>query len=422
MNYKKKLFIILGVFAPLIIYIFLIFYTFILLNIVGEIISVEKVIVKQVNNSKCIYGTKTYENFKRYKILLNNYVKPSVIAIGSSRVMQFREELFNENLTFINLGGSVGHMNDYEVLQNLINFQNTEYVLIGIDPWIFNKAWSPKKSIKNDTFQFDNFDLDRSFFSNFKKNYSNENMPTEIANSKNEKFIMNEFNKVYANDWTNFSTNHFFRSIELLFNGKLHEAYRNKMNYYCSFGVGANFLDGFLTDGSRIQLNNFNIKKEKRFNEVKNRIINGTERFQHGEDFDKLSFEILLNFLSHLKSKNIKTIVFFSPYPKEINKLLDSKEFEYINRLKYSLYDKKIIFYDFMNEDKFHFNDCYFMDGDHPSTLTNAKMLKYISNEYTNLVSKNLDLITSKNIEYILETQNKLYKKNFFKNNIELNC
>ena len=63
---------------------------------------------QQANNS--IYGTALNSNTFYYKLELIKQVKPKIISLGSSRVMQFRKDGFKTS--FSNAGGAMNHLNE----------------------------------------------------------------------------------------------------------------------------------------------------------------------------------------------------------------------------------------------------------------------------------------------------------------------
>lgn len=418
---RKLLVLSTIIFSTLIFLSFLIYIFFILFSL-GELKTVENVINKQLKNNSCIYGTQTYENFKRYKILLNNKINPDIAVIGSSRVMQIRKNMFDQSKTFVNLGGAVGHINDFEILRKVLNYNDLEYLLIGIDPWFFTENWAPKTSILEDEIKFNDFDIKRSIFSNF-LNFENQN--NKQRNTNLSKFYINAFNDIRAMDWSRVSESHFFRSFSLFYKGKLNQSMNNKFKLKCAYGISANLQEGFLSDGSRLQRNNFHIDNSKRFQEVLNRIENGEQRYNHNDDINEIAYRIFFEYINFIKSKNINIIIFFSPYPKKILERLENKNFNYINKLKKKLTKDNIYFYDFMDTDKYQFDDCYFMDGDHPSSLTNLRMLQYIgldNKNFKELLSKDIDNKFELKYDYIKENENIILKNKYHLKEFKIIC
>jgi len=67
---------------------------------------------------------------------------PGVVALGSSRVMQFRSAAFRPEARFYNAGGAVGRMSDLEVfLDRIPAGQEPRVILLGVDFWFLNGRW-----------------------------------------------------------------------------------------------------------------------------------------------------------------------------------------------------------------------------------------------------------------------------------------
>ena len=66
--------------------------------------SYSDIVKRQIKNDS-IYGTSLNQNTFSYKLELIKNVAPKIIALGSSRIMQFRKEDFNTS--FINAGGAM---------------------------------------------------------------------------------------------------------------------------------------------------------------------------------------------------------------------------------------------------------------------------------------------------------------------------
>ena len=99
--------------------------------------------VKFQLEQNAIYNFLSNDMFK-YKLELIKNIKPKIIALGSSRVMQFREESFNTS--FITTGGAMNYLNEgYLFLQEMKKIHKPEIIILGLDFWWFNeKFYQPK--------------------------------------------------------------------------------------------------------------------------------------------------------------------------------------------------------------------------------------------------------------------------------------
>ena len=80
-------------------------------------------------------------NFYRYKLMLHDLRKGSVLVLGSSRVMKFREYAFNT--AFVNAGGVANSLGKARaMLELLIGTHRPKVVLLGLDYWWFDARQS----------------------------------------------------------------------------------------------------------------------------------------------------------------------------------------------------------------------------------------------------------------------------------------
>ncbi len=79
--------------------------------------------------------------FKHLSILRR---KPEVVALGTSRVMQFQARMFGaDSKRFFNAGGMVQHVRDLEqFVAGLPTNTSICAVIVGVEYWWFNEAWA----------------------------------------------------------------------------------------------------------------------------------------------------------------------------------------------------------------------------------------------------------------------------------------
>jgi len=71
---------------------------------------------------------------------INNSETLDVLALGSSRVLQFRDSMFTGK--FYNSGFTIQSINDFEpFLKGLKVRQLPQIIIISLDQWMFNSAW-----------------------------------------------------------------------------------------------------------------------------------------------------------------------------------------------------------------------------------------------------------------------------------------
>ena len=96
------------------------------------------------------YNEQNYKYLK-YKTILTQANK-YIWALGSSRVLQFRKEMFD--LPFYNAGYTISSLFDFkQFMKNIPVNKYPKILIIGLDQWMFNKNWDnlKKKIVKDFT-------------------------------------------------------------------------------------------------------------------------------------------------------------------------------------------------------------------------------------------------------------------------------
>ena len=118
--------------------IFLLVFSYISYNFFSFKNSTEALLAKLLVNNNAVYATKMDERlFVKNRIIYEN-LKPKVLIIGSSRIMQLSNDDFNKQI--LNLGVSGASIEDHIAitLMALEKF-NVDTILLASDPWLFNK-------------------------------------------------------------------------------------------------------------------------------------------------------------------------------------------------------------------------------------------------------------------------------------------
>ncbi len=104
-----------------------------------EYFSIKDVVETQLKHPESIFGFAYNDiSFYTYKELLVAKNNPKVIALGTSRVMQFREQFFTEEAQFINAGGAGKSLADVErFINGLSSESGIEVIILGLDKELF---------------------------------------------------------------------------------------------------------------------------------------------------------------------------------------------------------------------------------------------------------------------------------------------
>ena len=142
---SKKFSLIIVYFVYILVFSIL-FSIYIYLVSIKENIDTKDSVQRQINNDS-IYNVDNMNMFNYKKELVKN-IKPKIISLGSSRVMQFREESFNTK--FITAGGAMNHLNEgYLFLQEITKYHKPEIIILGLDFWWFNENYYQPNSFSN---------------------------------------------------------------------------------------------------------------------------------------------------------------------------------------------------------------------------------------------------------------------------------
>lgn len=114
-----------------------------LLRFSGEVLSFRDVIDQQRQGVPTVFGRAYRDNFISFKATSVIARKPTVITLGSSRVMQFRAELFNKQMDrFYNAGGGAACIYQVSQFVHYIDAARAlpDVIILGLDEDWFNPA------------------------------------------------------------------------------------------------------------------------------------------------------------------------------------------------------------------------------------------------------------------------------------------
>ena len=106
----------------------------------GELTTIEDVVARQQNDGG-LYGTAIHPNDYAYKLALLAARQPEIVAIGSSRVLQFRQSQFTR--PFVNLGRTINYPAEaVKLVEDMLAISTPRVVLFGIDHYWLNPAFT----------------------------------------------------------------------------------------------------------------------------------------------------------------------------------------------------------------------------------------------------------------------------------------
>ncbi len=305
--------------------------------LVGEFKNLEYLIEKQDRDHSVLVGWGYNEQTPYYKLLGANYYQADVIALGTSRAMQFKGVYFKSS--FYNIGG--GCSGNYDEYKNFL--QNLNYtpkiMLLDLDAWVFNAGWnwvcedySEFKEIKR---------KNRNIFSMTK---------TIVQDYVNGKWDFDDL-ALYANNEG--------------FNGKVKDT-------------------GFMYDGSYYYGFLYRYPEEStdyQFVNTLSRIEEARDYFEYGEHVDQNTLEQLESLLQYCQKNEIYVIGYLAPFaPRVYKTMAESGNYGYLEEISPAcreLFEKYgFAYFDYGNGAELGVTDAYFVDGFHGSDVVYGLMVE----------------------------------------------
>ena len=335
--------------------------------------SFSTIVTRQQKNGS-MYGTLLNENVFGYKLELIRQTKPDIIALGSSRVLQFRQEYFTTS--FGNAGNAMNTLKEGEYfLEEILKIYKPQLIILGLDFWFFSPY-------------FTNF-RDAPYHTITGTGISAEKILTILQLIAQGEF----FHLHYIVD------NHFIT---------------NPYTTLDSLGLNAiNKGRGFLPDGSYVYGEVFEKTptKDVHFANTLQRIEQGNSRFEYAKTVDMTRITDLLKILSLLEQNNIKVVLFIPPIAPSIYTAMQEKaeNYGYIDELFATMKALNLKVFNYHNPNTLHNDDCEFIDGFHGGDVYYARILQDMAKqnsllkEHTNF-ARLQTIITTQNGKALAKT------------------
>jgi hypothetical protein len=307
----------------------------------GELLTIDAIIEKQ-QDENVLVGLAITNVDAILKLKSVKKIRPSIIALGTSRVMQFRKEFFNDDVIFYNAGGATTNLKQYaNFIQSLNADEQPAYVIVGLDQYFFCQNYAQQdQSVSNFTYNHNSLQI-----------------------------IVLILKKIIYREMKLFPEYNFRNNIGLT--AKIHG-------------------DGFRKDGSyqynRI-LNDQAYGKQYKFpfDDTTRRIEVGIHRFEYGDKPWNESVKQVIDLLEICKNRGICLIGFLPPYaPYIYDKMLDTGKYDYLNQIYpeilpiFNKYGYEL--YDF-SDVKYFADDSVFIDGFHGSDIVYHKIILEMKNQ-----------------------------------------
>lgn len=288
------------------------------------------------------YNQENY-NYVKWKTLVSRE-KYGVVALGSSRVLEFRSRMFDSS--FYNAGYTISALNEFvPFFQHIPREKYPDYLIISLDQWTFNANW--------------------------------DSLTTPPDSKKwAESFHTIPDQSTLINVWKDL----------------LHRKYslflpRKRDNIPC---IGLNAIvegTGFRSDGSALYgkqvrklLAGDTTAADYNYQETFGYIGQGTMRFNYGDRINEKALPELEKLMQFCKTNGIKLVAFLPPYADKVNEQMQATgRYTYIQAIYpaispvFAQYGFEV--YDFSSLGSVGSNDAETLDGFHGGELTYLKIL-----------------------------------------------
>lgn len=301
-----------------------------------ELLSLDIVVEEMATNGKGkLVGWGYLDNDKAFKLRMSQRLKTDILALGTSRIMQFQGEWFNEDYSFYNAGGGVFRLDEMRVFLERLHY-NPKILFVCLDQFFFKENWGDPRVA----------------------NYNYEWKPAEIISTN----LL-----VFFRDWMD------------------HKIQIDSLNHTHHIGMNAVINNnGYRADGSYYYglIYKYPEKSEDyQFKSVLSHLEDGEPRWDYCRTVNKEAKEELKNLIEYCKSHQILLVTYLPPFsPMVWQKMMSmGDDYGYMKVLSDELsplFDQvSSKFFSFNNGGELNSSNCEFIDGFHGSNKTYLRMV-----------------------------------------------
>ena len=230
---------------------------------------------------------------KSYKFHMTDEVcRPQVLALGSSRMMQVKRSVVSPDYSFYNAGGAIQNVRELSLFIEKLH-DSPQLLLVNLDQWWFNRS------------------------------YIDEDQPFSPSVYDEPTLEFSKLGLMICDFYTDLAKG----KISL---GKVFTSHQIGLNAICND-------NGFAADGSRYQGDMIaapELQEDYNFKNVLERIRNGNNRFQYGDQADSTQISVLEHFLRLCVSRQIKVAAFLPPFaPFVYHQMQQTGKYDYMSQL-----------------------------------------------------------------------------------------
>lgn len=304
-----------------------------------EIGSIETLVTRQLEENG-LYGTAFHDDTRDYKLALYRRHRPDVVVLGSSRVMQIRQEMFSSPM--VNMGGAAdtAAQIDY-LLEHAFAAHRPRLVLLGLDFWLFNANW------REPTFT-----------------------PLHVRSGLG--ISLRNLQELAA--WVSEGR---IPAMDLIRVGFSLQRVTGR------YGVVANYTGGgFDAHGSRRPRDEAygRCSEPKRFTDTLARVRAGKARFEYGNHIDPTRLAAITALVHKLRAQGAELVLFMPPLaPQVYAAMRESGRYGLLDELARLEEIDGVRVYDYIDPARTVSSDCEYLDGFHGGDIVYARVLAQIA-------------------------------------------
>jgi hypothetical protein len=312
------------------------------LKAAGELTPIEQVAEIQQRDGG-LYGTALHPNVYPYKLELYAARKPEIVAIGSSRVLQFRQSHFNRS--FANLGRTINYPAEaVKLVQDMLTIATPDLVLFGIDHYWLNPAYKTASDFRTHNLRGGSMTPDA--------------LMTPFRWLLDGKVGPDTYRAFLAGEVPRATNGEPLIGIQAIQDG-------------AGFGAdGAWHYDHYVFGRKP--------SDDPGFRDTLRRIASGSAQFRHGENIDMNRLAELRQAIHLLEDAGARVITFVPPMATRIGDEMTARgaDYGYADAARAALRALGTEHHDILDASRLGATECEFVDGFHGGDVVAARMLK----------------------------------------------
>lgn len=296
-------------------------------------------VAKRLQHTDELYFSSYNNNTYGFKMGLVKAVKPELILLGSSRLLNTKENFFTTSM--VNMGLAMNGLEEgRKAVQEIVDFYTPKLIVLSLDYWWFHEdaigreRFAPHSIVGNEI-SFDKFTL--------------------------------PFSMLYKG---NISWSIYYR---VLFTDDRH----NDLTTYQSLGAASLAVsNGYLKDGSFLTIRP-NVYNPPGFISDLEKIKTRRELKQTGKTISSDRWTIFLDILKICEEKNIKVIILNFPLAEPVFQAFEQGEgHAYFKDLRARIKELGLEYYEFDDPKLCGAQECEFLDGFHPGDIASMRVYR----------------------------------------------